>query len=39
MAVYGTWQRQGDACSLIAGRLEDMTALLGELETNSRDFC
>jgi len=38
MAVYGTWQRQGDACSLIAGRLEDLTDLLGELETSSRDF-
>ncbi|RZI59606.1 MAG: error-prone DNA polymerase [Rubrivivax sp.] len=38
MAVHGTWQRQGDACSLIAGRLEDLTDLLGELETTSRDF-
>lgn len=38
MAVHGTWQRQGDACSLIAGRLEDLTILLGDLETCSRDF-
>ena len=38
MAVHGTWQRQGDACSLIAGRLEDLTELLGELDTSSRDF-
>lgn len=38
MAVHGTWQRQGDACSLVAGRLEDLTGLLGELETSSRDF-
>ncbi|MFX1679931.1 error-prone DNA polymerase [Mitsuaria sp. CC2] len=38
MAVHGTWQRQGDACSLIAGRLEDLSDLLGQLETSSRDF-
>ena len=38
LAVHGKWQRQGDACSLIAGRLEDLTPLLGELETSSRDF-
>lgn len=38
MAVYGTWQREGDAKSLIAGRLVDLTPLLGELSTSSRDF-
>lgn len=38
LAVRGHWQRQGDACSLIAKRLEDLTPLLGELETTSRDF-
>ena len=38
LAVYGTWQRQGDAKSLIAGRLEDLTSLLGRLATTSRDF-
>jgi error-prone DNA polymerase len=38
LAVHGKWQRQGDACSLIAGRLEDLTPLLGDLETSSRDF-
>ncbi|WP_077034465.1 error-prone DNA polymerase [Pelomonas sp. KK5] len=38
LVVHGTWQRQGDSCSLIAGRLEDLTPLLGELETSSRDF-
>ncbi|CAN5281026.1 error-prone DNA polymerase [soil metagenome] len=38
MAVHGKWQRQGDACSLVAGRLEDLTPLLGELATSSRDF-
>jgi error-prone DNA polymerase len=38
MAVYGTWQREGDVKNLIAGHLEDLTHLLGELETSSRDF-
>lgn len=38
IAVHGTWQRQDEACSLIAGRLEDLSPLLGELETSSRDF-
>ncbi len=38
LAVYGTWQREGDVKNLIAGRLEDLTALLGELATASRDF-
>ncbi len=38
MAVYGTWQREGDVKNLIAGHLEDLTYLLGKLETTSRDF-
>jgi error-prone DNA polymerase len=40
MAVYGTWQREGDVRNLIAGRLEDLTPLLGKLagEMGSRDF-
>ncbi len=38
LAVRGRWQRQGDACSLIAQRVEDLTSWLGELETSSRDF-
>lgn len=38
LAVYGTWQRDGDATSLIAGRLVDLTWLLGELPTASCDF-
>lgn len=38
LAVYGTWQRDGDATSLIAGRLVDLTWLLGDLPTASRDF-
>jgi error-prone DNA polymerase len=38
MAIYGTWQREGDVKNLIAGHLEDLTHLLGELQTSSRDF-
>ena len=38
LAVYGTWQREGYAMSLIAGKLMDLTPLLGELSTTSRDF-
>jgi hypothetical protein len=33
MAVAGTWQREGDTASLIAGYLEDLTPLLGPLST------
>ncbi|MFT3955773.1 MAG: error-prone DNA polymerase [Piscinibacter sp.] len=38
LAVYGTWQREGDVKNLIAGRLEDLSSMLGELTTASRDF-
>ena len=38
LAVYGTWQREGEVKNLIAGRLEDLTPLLGRLATESRDF-
>jgi len=38
LAVYGTWQREGDVMNLVAGRLEDLTPLLGQLSTSSRDF-
>ena len=40
LAVYGTWQREGEVCNLIAGKLEDLTPLLGRLaeSTASRDF-
>jgi len=38
LAVYGQWQREGDVCNLIAGRLVDLTPLLGRLATVSRDF-
>ena len=38
LAVYGVWQREGDVMNLVAGRLEDLTSLMGELATSSRDF-
>ncbi len=38
MGVHGTWQRGGDVMNLAAGRLEDLTPLLGQLGTESRDF-
>ncbi|MCC6868995.1 MAG: error-prone DNA polymerase [Burkholderiales bacterium] len=38
MAVYGHVEREGDVVHLIAGRLADLTPMLGALETHSRDF-
>ena len=42
LAVYGVWQRDdesgGEVRHLIARRLVDLTPLLGELATSSRDF-
>ena len=38
LEVHGTWQREGEMRSLIAGRLNDLTPLLGRLSTMSRDF-
>ena len=38
LAVYGVWQREGEAKNLIAGHLEDLTPLLKGLSTVSRDF-
>jgi error-prone DNA polymerase len=38
MAVYGTVEREGDVVHLIAGRLVDLTPMLGALQTKSRDF-
>jgi error-prone DNA polymerase len=38
LAVYGTLEREGEVVHLIAGRLRDQTALLGNLVTRSRDF-
>ena len=39
LAVYGIWQRESGVCHLVAQRLVDVSALLGELPTASRDFC
>ena len=39
LAVYGVWQREGEVRHLVANRLVDVTQLLGELPTVSRDFC
>ncbi|NUT59847.1 error-prone DNA polymerase [Herbaspirillum sp. C9C3] len=38
LGVYGSWQCQGEVRHLVAGRLEDWTHLLGELQPRSRDF-
>ena len=38
LAVYGVWQRQGEVRHLIAQHLIDLTHLLGELATQSREF-
>jgi error-prone DNA polymerase len=38
LAVYGVLERQGEVAHLIAGHLKDLTPLLGNLVTQSRDF-
>ena len=38
MAVYGRVEREGEVVHVIAGRLVDMTPMLGSLPTKSRDF-
>jgi len=38
LGVYGKWQAQNNVRHLVAMRLVDLTHLLGELETRSRDF-
>jgi error-prone DNA polymerase len=38
LGVHGILERDGDVLHLIAGRLTDHSALLGTLETASRDF-
>jgi error-prone DNA polymerase len=39
LGVYGIWQREGEVRHLVAKRLVDLSALLGRLNTRSRDFC
>ena len=38
MAVHGKVEREGIVVHVIAGRLDDLTPLLGALPTTSRDF-
>ena len=38
MAVYGKVEREGDVVHVLAGRLVDLTPMLGSLPTKSRDF-
>jgi error-prone DNA polymerase len=38
MAVYGKVEREGEVVHLLAGRLVDLTPMLGQLKTRSRDF-
>jgi len=38
MGVYGRVEREGDVVHLIAGRLVDLSEMLGGLPTRSRDF-
>ncbi len=39
LAVFGIWQTEHGVSHLVARRLLDLTPLLGELQTLSRDFC
>jgi len=38
MGVYGVWQRHRGVCHLLGRRLVDLSPLLGDLSTHSRDF-
>lgn len=38
LGVYGIWQRQHNVCHLMARRLVDLSHLLAELPTRSRNF-
>lgn len=38
LAVYGQWQSKNGVSHLVAKRLVDLTHMLGELNTRSRDF-
>ena len=38
LGVYGVWQCESNVRHLVAKRLVDLTHLLGELDTRSRDF-
>jgi len=38
LAVYGNVEREGQVVHVLAGRLADLSPMLGELKTRSRDF-
>ncbi|HLX30414.1 MAG TPA: error-prone DNA polymerase [Casimicrobiaceae bacterium] len=38
LGVYGTIEREGEVVHVLAGRLVDLTSMLGTLQTRSRDF-
>jgi error-prone DNA polymerase len=38
MGVYGVVEREGEVIHIVAQRLVDYSALLGRLQTASRDF-
>jgi error-prone DNA polymerase len=38
LGVYGHVEREGEVVHLVARRLIDLSALLGQLSTHSRDF-
>ena len=38
LGVYGVWQAESNVRHLVAKRLVDLSHLLGELDTRSRDF-
>ena len=38
LAVYGKVEREGEVVHVLAGRLVDLSPMLGALETHSRDF-
>src|SRR6185369_10353812 len=38
LAVYGKVEREGEVVHVLAGRLADLSPLLGSLQTRSRDF-
>ncbi len=38
LAVFGKVEREGQVVHVLAGRLADLSALLGDLQTRSRDF-
>jgi len=38
VAIHGTIEREGEVVHLVAGRIIDLSPLLGRLQTSSRDF-